>query len=77
MFSWQSASFGSVTVVVTIVEEIFVVEVVVDSGRGMSRWVVGLVVHPALLSVSLNEPATITLKIIFGYETEREATIFS
>jgi hypothetical protein len=51
--------------------------VVVDSGRGMSRWVVGLVVHPALLSVSLNEPATITLKIIFGYETEREAYIFS
>jgi hypothetical protein len=51
--------------------------VVVDSGRGMSRWVVGLVVHPAILSVSLNEPAYITLKIIFGYETEREAYIFS
>jgi hypothetical protein len=50
--------------------------VVVDSGRGMSRWVVGLVVHPALLSVSLNEPATITLKIIFGYETEKEKRTF-
>jgi hypothetical protein len=50
--------------------------VVVDSGRGISRWVVGLVVHPALLSVSLNEPATITLKIIFGYETEKEKRPF-